>query len=50
MGGEEPEMSIRLWSRFRAAPAPQSGPDNVVLLIWLVALIAIAVVFVMGMR
>jgi hypothetical protein len=36
--------------RFRVAPTPQSGRDTVVVMIWLVALVAIAVVFAIGMR
>ena len=43
-------MSIRLWGRSRIAPAPQRNSDSVVVLIWLVALLAIVVVFAMGMR
>jgi hypothetical protein len=43
-------MSIRLGGRFRVEPAPQRDYDIAIVMIWLVAIVAIATVFAMGMR
>jgi hypothetical protein len=49
MGGL-PGTGLFLTQELKNAGAPQRGSDTVVVLIWLVALIIIAVVFAMGMR